>query len=37
MKKIFIFLLKFIGVLFIIGVIGVFVIIIKYRLELLNI
>ena len=37
MKKILILLLKIIGALFIVGVIGVFVIIIKYRLELPNI
>ncbi|WP_029757864.1 transglycosylase domain-containing protein [Fusobacterium nucleatum] len=37
MKKILILLLKFIGALFIVGVIGVFAIIIKYRLELPNI
>jgi len=37
MKKILILLLKLIGALFIIGVIGVFAIIIKYRLELPNI
>ncbi|ERT35839.1 penicillin-binding protein [Fusobacterium animalis] len=36
MKKILILLLKIIGALFIVGVIGVFVIIIKYRLELPN-
>ena len=36
MKKILILLLKIIGVLFIVGVIGVFAIIIKYRLELPN-
>ena len=37
MKKILILLLKIIGALFIVGVIGVFAIIIKYRLELPNI
>lgn len=36
MKKILILLLKIIGALFIVGVIGVFAIIIKYRLELPN-
>lgn len=36
MKKILILLLKLIGALFIVGVIGVFAIIIKYRLELPN-
>ena len=37
MKKILILLLKLIGALFIVGAIGVFAIIIKYRLELPNI
>ena len=37
MKKILILLLKIIGALFIVGVIGIFAIIIKYRLELPNI
>ena len=36
MKKILILLLKIIGALFIVGVIGVFAIVIKYRLELPN-
>ena len=36
MKKILILLLKLIGALFIVGTIGVFAIIIKYRLELPN-
>lgn len=37
MKKIFILLLKFIGTLFILGVIVLFAVIVKYRLELPNI